>query len=198
YDVDLLAAQLADDRLHARALHADAGADRVDVALAAEHRDLGTLAGGADGGLDHHRAVVDLRHFHLEELDQQARIGAREHDLRSLGLLVDVGDDGADALALAVALVARLLGARHGGLGAAEVDDDVAALEALDGAVHDLAHAVDVLVVDLLALGLADALVEHLLGVLGRDAAETLGRERQQDLVADLGAGLALLGFLDG
>ena len=35
-DVDLLAAQLADDRLHARALHADAGADRIDVALAAE------------------------------------------------------------------------------------------------------------------------------------------------------------------
>jgi hypothetical protein len=39
-DVDLLAAQLADDRLHARALHADAGADRIDVALAREHRDL--------------------------------------------------------------------------------------------------------------------------------------------------------------
>ena len=34
-DVDLLAAQLADDGLHARALHADAGADRVDVLLAA-------------------------------------------------------------------------------------------------------------------------------------------------------------------
>ena len=30
-DVDLLAAELADDRLHARAVHADAGADRVDV-----------------------------------------------------------------------------------------------------------------------------------------------------------------------
>src|SRR5262249_412102 len=33
-DVDLLAAQLADDRLHARALHADARADRIHVALA--------------------------------------------------------------------------------------------------------------------------------------------------------------------
>ena len=85
----------------------------------------------------------------------------------------------ADALALAVALVARLLGAGHDGLGAAEVDDDVAALEALDGAVDDLADAVDVLVVDLLALGLADALVEHLLGRLGGDAAEALGRDRE-------------------
>ena len=33
-DVDLLAAELADDRLDARSLHADARADRIDVALA--------------------------------------------------------------------------------------------------------------------------------------------------------------------
>src|SRR6187402_3166213 len=58
---------------------------------------------------------------------------------------------------LNTATLARSPGARHGGFGPAEVDDDVAALEALDGAVHDLAHAVDVFVVDLLALGLADA-----------------------------------------
>ena len=34
HDVDLLAAQLLHDRLDARALHADAGADRIDVAIA--------------------------------------------------------------------------------------------------------------------------------------------------------------------
>ena len=33
-DVDLLALQLADHRLHARAAHADAGADRIDRAVA--------------------------------------------------------------------------------------------------------------------------------------------------------------------
>ena len=60
-DVDLLAAQLADDRLHAGALHADAGADRIDIALAREHRDLGAVAGLADGAADLDRAVVDLR-----------------------------------------------------------------------------------------------------------------------------------------
>src|SRR5688572_32125509 len=32
-DVDLFAAQLADDRLDTRALHADAGADRIDVGM---------------------------------------------------------------------------------------------------------------------------------------------------------------------
>ena len=34
-DVDLLALQLADDRLDAAAAHADAGADRIDAAVAA-------------------------------------------------------------------------------------------------------------------------------------------------------------------
>ena len=72
-DVDLLAAQLADDRLHARALHADAGADRIDVALAREHRDLRAIARLAHRAANHHGAVVDLRHFLLEQLDEQRR-----------------------------------------------------------------------------------------------------------------------------
>ena len=39
-DVDLLAAQLLHDRLDARALHADARADRIDVRVAAHDGDL--------------------------------------------------------------------------------------------------------------------------------------------------------------
>ncbi len=35
HDVDLLAAQLLHDRLDARAAHADAGADRIDVVVVA-------------------------------------------------------------------------------------------------------------------------------------------------------------------
>src|SRR5207253_197920 len=91
-DVDFLTAKLADDRLHARALHADARADRVDVALAREHRDLRSVAGLADGAPDHHGAVVDFWHFLLEELDEQRRVGAREHDLRALRAAVDALD----------------------------------------------------------------------------------------------------------
>ena len=43
-DVDLLALQLLDDGLDAAALHADAGADRVDRAVVADHADLGAAA----------------------------------------------------------------------------------------------------------------------------------------------------------
>src|SRR5207302_2617889 len=164
-DVDLLAAQLADDGLHARAFHADAGADRIDVALARHDRDLGALAGLAHGAADDDGAVVNLRHFHLEELDQQARIGAREDYLRSFRLRVDVDDDRFDAIALRVALGARLLAARDDSLGLAiEIDDHVAALEALHVAVFEVAELAVEFVVNHLALGLADLPLQPLLG----------------------------------
>mgnify|MGYP003694146663 CR=1 FL=1 len=105
--------ELADDRLHARALHADAGADRVDVALAREDGDLGAVARLADGAADHHGAVVDFRHFLLEELDEQRRVGARQDDLRPLRAAVDALDHGADAVRRRVALGARLFLARQ-------------------------------------------------------------------------------------
>ena len=83
-DVDLLAAQLADDRLHAHALHAHAGAHAIHVAVAALHGDLGALAGFARAAFDDHRVVVDLRHFLLEQAHHQLRRGARNHHARAL------------------------------------------------------------------------------------------------------------------
>ena len=66
-DVDFFAAQLANDRLHAHALHADAGADGVDVFVFRHDGDLGALAGFAGDGADDDGAVVNLRHFGLEQ-----------------------------------------------------------------------------------------------------------------------------------
>ena len=60
-------------------------------------------------------------------------------------------------------------------LGAAEIHNDVTALEAFDDAVDDLADALGELTVDVLALGFADFLVEDLLGGLGGDAAQFSG-----------------------
>src|SRR5262249_48389479 len=92
HDVDLLAAQLADDRLDARALHADARADRIDVPLPGIHSDFGAIAGFAHGAANHHGAVVNLWHFLLEELDEQRRVRAREHDLRPFRTPIDAFD----------------------------------------------------------------------------------------------------------
>src|SRR5262249_48060631 len=162
------------DRLHARALHPDARADRIDVALAREDRYLGAVPSLAHGAADRDRAVVDLGHFLLEQLDEQRRIRARQHDLRALGAAVHALDDGAHAVAGVVAFGARLFLARNDGLVAADLHDDVAVLETLDRRVLHLAHAQAELRVDVLALCLADLLENDLLGGLRGDAAEHL------------------------
>ncbi len=59
-DVDLFAAQFANDGLDAHALHADTGADRVDVLVAGHDGDLGALTGLAGDGANGDGAVVDL------------------------------------------------------------------------------------------------------------------------------------------
>ncbi len=115
------------------------------------------------------------------------RIGARQDDLRAAGLAVDVLDVGDDAVAGAVRLARRLLAERQDALGLAEVDDDVVALlEAANDAADELALAVLVLVEDEVALGVAHALEEDLLGGLGRDAAERGARLLQLEQVAEL------------
>jgi len=112
---------------------------------------------------------------------------------------VDVYDDGLDAIALRVALGARLLGTGDRPFGlAVEVDDHVAALKALDVTILQLPHLVGELDVDLLTLGLADLLIEDLFGRLRGDAAEVLGLlgNRDLQLVALLDLGVDLLGLV--
>src|SRR5260370_879687 len=69
--------------------------------------------------------LVDLRHFLLEELDQHAGMGARQHDLRAAAGHFDADDVAADAVPLAVALARHLLFFRQDRVGLAQVDDDV-------------------------------------------------------------------------
>src|SRR3546814_3844595 len=65
-DVDLLALHFLDDCLNATALHADAGADRIDAAVMADNADLLAAARGTGSGLDFDGYVVDFGHFRSE------------------------------------------------------------------------------------------------------------------------------------
>ena len=77
--------------------------------------------------------------------------------------------------------------------GAAEIDDDVAVFDALDLAVDDVADAVLVDVILLVALGLADLLHQHLLRGLRGNAAVIERRQRLGDPVADARRGVLLV-----
>ena len=59
---------------------------------------------------------------------------AREHDLRALGRVPDLEDVGAHAVAGVVALARESARARAGRLGLADLQDDVALLDAVDHA----------------------------------------------------------------
>ena len=86
-----------------------------------------------------------------------------------------------------VALVGNLLGLRQQRLDPTQIEQRVARVGLLDDAGDDVALAARVLLVLALALGLADALQDHLLGGLRGDAAEVLRR------VVPLADDLALL-----
>src|SRR5690606_34100446 len=116
-------------------------------------------------------------------LGHEAAVRAREQDLRALGLAADVVDVAADPVADVEVLARDRLVAAHDALAAAQIDHDVAVLDALDRAVDDLADAVLELLVLALALGFADLRGHHLAGHLGLHAAELEGR---QDLFVDL------------
>ena len=192
-DVDLLALKLLDDGLDPAALHADAGADRIDRAVVADDADLGAAARIAGSGLDLDDAVVNLGHFLREQLLHELGVGAAEEDLRAASLAAHRHDQRTDAVANADHLARDLLVAADDALGAAEVDDDVTELDALDDAGDDLVGAVLELFILALALGIADLLEDHLLGGLGGDSAELDRRQRIDDEVADGGALLELL-----
>ena len=196
-DVDLLALQLLHHRLDAAAAHADAGADRVDRAVVGEHGDLGAAARVASDGLDLDDVVVDLRHFLGEQLGHELRMAARQEDLRAARLLADVEDVGAHPVVDAQALARNRLVAADHAFGALQVDGDVAVVDPLDHAGHDLADPVLEFLVLALALALAHALGDHLLGGLRGNAAEIDRRQLIGQEVADLRLGIAALGLGD-
>src|SRR5919109_759130 len=132
------------------------GETGVQALLADREREL--VVGDDDGRVA--RLVVDVD---LADARRRQRLGDEARRLL-------------DPRALLVALAVHLLGARQQRLDLAEVDEHVVAVAGLlDDAGHDLADAVDVLLVHHLALGLADPLEDDLLRRLRGDAAEVLG-----------------------
>src|SRR5688500_178369 len=193
-DVDLLAAELVDDRLHPEAALPDARAARVDAGLARADRDLGARSGLARDTDDLHLAVVDLRHLELEQTLDQVLVRAADHDLWPAQRAADLDDHDLAVLADEVALVRRLVGARQDRLGLAELHDRGARLEPADLTVDDVALAVGVLREHLLALGLAQGLLDHLLRGLRADAPEGRRGLFERNDVAKLDVGLDPLG----
>ena len=175
HDVDPLAAELVDDRLHPGALEPDAGADRIDGVVAGDHRHLGAAADFARDGADLDDLLLDLGHLELEQRLDEQRIAPREDEPRPLGRLLQPLEHGADGVALVEMLAVVLLAVGDDRLGLAELvqhDDELAALDLLHLAGEQLAHLAAELVADPRALALAHPLDDPLLGRLHGQPAE--------------------------
>ena len=108
HHVDVLVAQLLDDRVDARSLHADAGAYRVDAVVVGFYGDFGAFAGDADDLLDRDQAVVNFRDLHLEKPFEEFRGGTRQNDVGVVVLHLHFRNDRLDAVALAEEIVRDL------------------------------------------------------------------------------------------
>ena len=126
-------------------------------------------------------------------------MGPADEDLRAARRAADLEDVRLDVLADAVVLDGRLLGRGEDRLDVvADVEDDRPRLDAVDRAGDHLALAARELVEDLVALDLAEALEDDLLGGLGADPAEDVAVELLGlDELAELGVGLVRAGLLE-
>ena len=97
--VNLLAAQLPNNGLHAHAFHAHTGAYRVYIFVSGHNGDFGALAGFAGNGPDLHGAVINFRDLSLEQVLHQFRRAARNNYCRAFGVLIHPRQDHAHAFA---------------------------------------------------------------------------------------------------
>jgi len=163
-----------------------------------DDRDLGTEPGLTCDGLDLDRAVIDLGHLQLEESPNEPWMAAGEDDLRPVGGVADAHDVGTDPLAQIVLLVGDAFTFRKYGFSSAQVDDQVASIEADNVTRQNIAFAVLVILKDLIPFGLADALEHCLFRRLRGDSAEIGRGDLHLDVVADLRIRCSLNRFVQG
>ena len=138
--------------------------------------ELRAVTGLARDRLDLDDAVDELRHLELEQARTSPGCVRDTTICGPLAVLRTSTMYAFIARAVVVAVARDLLGLRQQRLDPAQVEQGVAGVGLLDDAGDDVALAAGVLLVLHLALGLADALQDHLLGRLRGDAAEVGGR----------------------
>ena len=197
-DVDLLRAKVLHDGTHASAAGADQRTLRVHAIGVGLDRDLGAGAGLTSDGHDGHGTGDQFRHFTLEQLADQLRVGAGHHDFRALDATGHVHHVHADAFAVAVTFAGHLLTARQNGFDIAHRDMHVGGVGSilLDDAGDELALLTGERAEYLLIFGAAEQLGDDLACSGGGETAEVT--RGVVVFLAQLGSGVrVVLGGLD-
>src|SRR4030095_10486675 len=141
----------------------------------------------------------DFWNFLLKKLDKHSGMGARQDNLRPATRDLHAYDVSSNPVPLPVALPRHLLFFRKNGIGATEIHNNVALLEALHNAIDQLSFPPLKLIIDNLPLAIRNAWDDILLGCLCGDTAEHARIQFAQELIADLGIRIkSLSSFLQG
>ena len=171
-NVDLLATQFADNRLHPSAAGADTRANGIHLRIAARHGNFRAITRLTGERLDFYRAVGDLGDFELEKTPHKLGARAAEDDLRTTRRALNFNQEAADALARLVFLAWDLLLTRHNGLSFAKVYVEIVAFTTADRAGDDVADLILKVVVNTVFFELAQTLHDRLTRRLRGNAAE--------------------------
>ena len=195
-DVDFLPVELPHDGLDAGAANPDARADGVDVGRDGRDGHLGAPARLPGDGPDFHFAPVDFRHLFFQKSAQEVGMRPGEGDLRAFGGFLDVQEQGPDAVVHVEPFAGDLLLLGESAFGPFfQAHDDFMGMHGLHHTGHDFPDQLAEVVVLHLTLELAQALLEHLTGRLGRDAPKIMGRHIHHDEVPDLHLGVDASGL---
>ncbi len=81
----------------------DAGTDGIDFLVVGPDRHFGTAASLTSDGTNFHHAVVDFRHFHLEQTANQTVVGSGNQHLSTPGTAANLHHVDLDAVSLPIA-----------------------------------------------------------------------------------------------
>ena len=196
--VDLLALHLADDGLDSDPLEADTGAHGVHIFPVGVDRDLGPVARLPDDLVDLDRMIVQLRHLQLEDLLDEVRMGAGQHDLKARGRLDDLVNQGPNTIIRVVDLPGRLVLLGQNPFGLPQIHEDVAVALPLVVADDHLTDLLFELRVQRVSLDLPQRLPGLLLGTLHGTAIELLRTDLDEQLIADLAFLVELQSLFEG
>ena len=159
-------------------------------------RDLRPYAGIARSRLDLQQTLLDFGDFEAKELHDEFGGGARHEKLGATALAIDLANPAANPITYPEIFFGNHLIAGQAGFDLAGLDHRAFTVESLDRAGQQGIATPEEVVDDLLALGIADLLQDHLFGSLSTDPTGFDRLEFFLEVLADIDVGnlLARLG----
>src|SRR5699024_5641931 len=173
-DIDLLAPELGYNGVYSRAVHSHAGSYRIHVRIIAPYGDLRSGPGFSCNTSDLHCSVSYFSHLGFKKSFHKSGMCSGKEDTGTFGRILHFKDINLDPLGRLEFLALHLLVLTEDTVGSSQVDADIPSHHPLYDTGDNLFLLTVILIVENLALLLADLLQDHIFGVLRGDSSVLL------------------------